>query len=237
MPSGKHSPHQAMLKFEHYVRKPNADAYIAAKLALENALEEHPNSAQAQAAPGALYVDEFVYFKGSEASLEKALGLVESAYRLDLEDYRVQLQRAYCYFYTRAPDDFIRASESAVQTNPNISTSGELALWYAFIGELDRAMTLFEQARHLNPHIPRYYYFTPFMAHAYQGKYEEMLSDALQIRMPEFHVDAIARAAALGYLGRQAETKTVVAELLQLVPDFPESGGELYGAFSATSSL
>jgi hypothetical protein len=45
--------------------------------------------------------------------------------------------------------------------------------------------------------------------------------------MPAFLVDPIARAVALGYLGRQAEAGTVVAELLQLVPDFEESGREI----------
>jgi hypothetical protein len=44
--------------------------------------------------------------------------------------------------------------------------------------------------------------------------------------MPAFHVDPVARAAALGHLGRQDEAGTVMAELLELVPDFKESGRE-----------
>ena len=44
--------------------------------------------------------------------------------------------------------------------------------------------------------------------------------------MPAAYIDPLARAVALGYLGHQAEASTVVAELLQLVPDFEESGQE-----------
>ena len=39
-------------------------------------------------------------------------------------------------------------------------------------------------------------------------------------------MDPIARAAALGHLGRKAEARSAVAELLQLLPDFEENGQE-----------
>ncbi len=45
--------------------------------------------------------------------------------------------------------------------------------------------------------------------------------------MPDLHADAIARAAALGHIDRQDEASTVVAELLELEPDFKESGLEI----------
>lgn len=64
------------------------------------------------------------------------------------------------------------------------------------------------------------------MAHLCREVYEQALSQAQKFRMPAFYVDHIARAVALGYLDRQAEASTVVAELLQLVPDFEESGRE-----------
>ena len=64
------------------------------------------------------------------------------------------------------------------------------------------------------------------MAHLCREVYEQALFQAQKFRMPAFHVDHIASAVALGYLDRQAEASTVVAELLQLVPDFEESGRE-----------
>ena len=44
--------------------------------------------------------------------------------------------------------------------------------------------------------------------------------------MPAFHGDHITKAVALGYLGRQKECGTIVAELLQLGPDFEKSQRE-----------
>ena len=45
--------------------------------------------------------------------------------------------------------------------------------------------------------------------------------------MPDLHADAIARAASLGHIDRQDEASTVVAELLELEPDFKENGQEI----------
>jgi adenylate cyclase len=183
--------------------------------------------AKAMAALGGMYADAFLIYSGSKDYLERALALVEKAYRLNPNDYMVQFIRAYVYFYTRGEDTFMAALELAVRTNPNISTNGELALYCAYAGHSDRAVALFERARYLNPHIPGYYHLTPFTAHAYRGDYEQPLSETQQIRIPALFMDPIARAVALGYLGRNEEAGAVVAELLQLVPDFGESGQEL----------
>lgn len=173
-----------------------------------------------------MYVDEYMLFRGSKDQLDSALELVASAYRLIPNEYMVQFIRAYVYFHARTADEFKQALELAVKTNPNISTNGELSVWCAFIGQTERAIALFERARQLNPHIPGWYHLTPFMTHAYRAEYEQALSYAQQIRMPAFFLDPIARAVALGYLGRQAEANTVVAELFKLVPDFKERGRE-----------
>jgi hypothetical protein len=64
------------------------------------------------------------------------------------------------------------------------------------------------------------------MAHAYRGEFEQALAKAQQVRMPGLFMDLIAWAAALGHLGRQAEARSAVAVLLQLLPDFEENGQE-----------
>ncbi len=70
------------------------------------------------------------------------------------------------------------------------------------------------------------------MAHLCRAVHEQMLFHAQKFRMPAFHVDHIARAVALGYLDRQVEASTVVAELLPLkrVDEKP------YSTFGATSN-
>ena len=64
------------------------------------------------------------------------------------------------------------------------------------------------------------------MARLCRVVYEEALFQTQKFRMPAFDVDHNARAVALGYLHRQPEAGTFVTELLQLVPDFEESGRE-----------
>ena len=92
--------------------------------------------------------------------------------------------------------------------------------------QTDRAMALFEHSRQLNPHIPGHHYYAPFMVHAYRAEHDQALSYAKQIRMPSFFIDPVARAAALGHLGHKDEAGAALAELLEIVPDFKESGRE-----------
>ena len=63
------------------------------------------------------------------------------------------------------------------------------------------------------------------MAHLCRAVYEQTLFQAQKFRMPAFHVDHNASAVALGYLS-QPEAGTFVAQPIQLVPDFEESGRE-----------
>ena len=112
--------------------------------------------------------------------------MVERAYRLDAENYMVQRLRAYVYFYTLSAYEFMQALDLALETNPYISTNGEVAPHCAFAGQTDRAMAMFERARQLNPHILGHYYFAPFMVYAYRAEHEKALSFAKQIRIPPF---------------------------------------------------
>ena len=64
------------------------------------------------------------------------------------------------------------------------------------------------------------------MAHYCRAVYEQTLFQTQKFRMPAFDINHITRAVALGYLVRQIERSTIVAELLQLGPDFEKSQRE-----------
>ena len=74
-----------------------------------------------------VHIDEYVYYGGTKDILDRGLGLVERAYRLDAENYMVQRLRAYVYFYTLSTYEFMQALDLALETNPYISTNGEVA--------------------------------------------------------------------------------------------------------------
>jgi hypothetical protein len=138
-PPATFSSHQAMLKFYHYIRTGSEESYTDARSALESAREVDCESTLTQAALGGMYVDDYMLLGGPRELLDRALALVEGAYRTTPEEYMVQFVRAYVYFHTQSADTFLQALELAVRTNPNISTNGELAAWCAFAGKMDRA--------------------------------------------------------------------------------------------------
>ena len=67
--------------------------------------------------------------------------------------------------------------------------------------------------------------------HLRRGEFEEAYQVALRFRDATFFWRALMRACCLGHLGRVAEAKREVAELLQRKPDFASRGRTLIGRY------
>jgi tetratricopeptide (TPR) repeat protein len=221
------SAHQALLKFYGYLRFGTGTSYREAKLALENAVQADPNCGPAWAALGAIDVDDYAFDHAPQENLDRGLAFVDRAFRLNAGDYVVQYLRARVYFYTRSADEFMQAVELAVETNPQVSTNGELAAFCSAAGQPERGVALYNQVRQANPRQLGYSYYAPFLDHLYRSEYEQALHYARQIQMPLGSLDPIARAVALGHLGRRTEAQAALAELLQLRSNFAARGREM----------
>jgi hypothetical protein len=57
-----------------------------------------------------------------------------------------------------------------------------------------------------------------------RGEYEKAYAEALKFNFPGLYLDPMMRAVALTQLGREGEAKAAVGQLLELVPDFINSG-------------
>ena len=76
----------------------------------------------------------------------------------------------------------------------------------------------------MNPDYPTWLY-TPISNYYYRkGEYEKALSYALRIEMPGWYWYHIVLAIDYAQLGRQAEARANVQELLKVFPDFEAKG-------------
>ncbi len=89
----------------------------------------------------------------------------------------------------------------------------------------------------LNPHYPGWFHMAPYLYLYLQEKYEEAYQEALAFKMPQFFWDPLMRAASLGGMGRKEEGAKVVAELLQMRPDFSAAGRFLISCYAKFDSL
>ncbi|WP_221939278.1 hypothetical protein, partial [Mycobacterium sp. KBS0706] len=56
--------------------------------------------------------------------------------------------------------------------------------------------------------------------HYRKGEFDDALTEAKQIQLPQFYGTHLVLAAIYGKLGRQAEAQVAVARLLELRPDY-----------------
>jgi adenylate cyclase len=117
----------------------------------------------------------------------------------------------------------IAAAKRAVALAPNDAEGyARLGEILNFAGRPEEAIRMVEKAMRLNPRSPAVYLF--YLGHAYclTGRYEEaiaVLKGGLP-RNPDFLPTHIYLAAIYSELGREAEARTEVAEVIRLSPPF-----------------
>ena len=143
-----------------------------------------------------------------------------AAVDLDPSGHRGHQALAAVLFHRKEIQAFRTAAERAIELNPidgcNLAHLGALI---AYSGDWERGCALVEQAVHLNPHHPGWYWF-PLVFNAYRKRdYHGALSFALKINLPGLYSTHTVLAAAYGQLGQRDEAGKAVQELLKLRPD------------------
>ena len=125
--------------------------------------------------------------------------------------------------FAKQPDDAVRALERAIKLNPNLALAhGFLGFAHAFDGRYEPAVESIRHAVHLSPRDP----YKPFwlsshlIAAFWVEKYEEAIGLCLEVldETPDFPSAYRGLAACYSLLGREAEAKAALAELLRVAP-------------------
>ena len=189
------------------------------------AIELDPNFGLAYARLSYAMVISAIYFEAEDvtAVLDEALELARVASRLEPEDAVARFALGRVYLARGEYDRSITDLKVAIDLNPGMAQAHcGLGDSLAYSGDLDEAMSCFEEAVRISPADPYRWAFLSYGATAllFQEKFDEAADWAAQAEaVPNAHYWPLAiRASALGHSGRKQEAKQAVAELKRRRP-------------------
>jgi adenylate cyclase len=223
------STYEALLCFYNYEVTLSPELERQCDAALSAAVEREPEYGPLWSALAVLKQN--AYVTGQPGAEEPDGQAAEFAERGASLAPRSQLTRgvlARNHFLRKIRDAFLQELETALALNPGspllVGTAG-----YSLIlaEDAERGRPLLDRAIAMNPCHPGWFNHGLFVDDYVKGAYESALRETLK---PGFDIGfwgPLLRAAVLGQLGRAAEARAAVSELLKMVPDFPSHGLDL----------
>jgi TolB-like protein len=231
--------YDCVLRSYEYEQLHTAESHLRARDCLERAVELDPDYVDAWAQLAYLYREEFQHgFNPRPGSLDRALELGLRAVELDSTSQPAYDALAQIYFSQRDFDAFFAAAVRAIELNPNNARIvGRSGASLARADRWEQGVRLVRKAVAQNPYQAWWLHLTLSHDHYRRGEYEEALGEAQKISARTIPFIQMSLVAAYGQLGREAEARTALAELLRLDPNFPEHGRDELRKFFASEAL
>jgi adenylate cyclase len=225
------SPYAAILRSYRFFFSRDLAEFVPACEALEKTIRERPECGLAFVQLARLYGSNHSFeLVPGVGGIDAAIALAQTAVRLDPESQRARASLAGAFLVKGELAAGLAETEKAYALNPDSFVYGEWIGWLlALLGEWERGVALIRRSMERNPnHIPVASHAL-WANHLRLGEFEEAYQAALLYRDPTFFWRALMRACCLGHLGRIAEAKLEVAELLRRKPEFARRGRVLIG--------
>ncbi len=207
---------QAVLRMDN---KEGKDEY-------EQALKLDPNLARAQAGL-AFALSNLAGYPGAtdrDAYLDRAERLADQALSTRPDDALFLYAKAVVLAAKKQTEAAILEGEAAIKSNPNYAPAyGRLGGWKGLAGHAEQGFAYIETAKRLSPHDPVMWLwdYTLCGLHDQLAQWDEAVAPCQRALAtnPKNFFARFDLAAAYGWLGRDAEAKAEVAEILKQVPD------------------
>ncbi|HUL79273.1 MAG TPA: hypothetical protein VL691_18560 [Vicinamibacteria bacterium] len=165
-----------------------------------------------------------------ETPIDQAVAYAQNGVRLEPSSQRARAALAGALLVKGELSAARTEAQCALDLNPDSLVYLEWIGWLmTMLGEWDRGPELVRRALARNPHVIPVAHHALWLAHLRRGDLEEAYQAALQYHDPTFFQRALMRACCLGHLGKPAEAKVEVGELLRAKPDFARRGRTLIG--------
>jgi adenylate cyclase len=216
------TPYEAVLRSFAYLNRISTDEHLAAREALELAVERAPNYAPAWSNLSIMFREEYCQdFNSRPAPLDRAEAAARRAVAIAPSDSLGFLALASVQFLRHDFSAFRSSAEHAVAVNPiDGYAMAYVGFMLAYSGDWERGCALCRQARSLNPHHPSWYWFADVFDAFRQGNYREALDVLAKVNMPNFWRSNLALAASYGHLGKLEAARATVRKLLAIKPNF-----------------
>jgi serine/threonine-protein kinase len=233
------SPYEAVVRGLGYYARITVEEHAAVRDALERAVPEAPDNADAWALLAEAYAEEHKHgFNVRPDPLGRSLEAARRAVAAAPQNHLAQHSLAQALFFRRELQAFRPVADRAVALNPMDGfTTAFLGILIAYAGDWDHGLALAERAMGLNPHYPGWYRLGSFFG-AYRKKdYRAALDIALKVNMPSYYYTHASIAAAYGQLGEREAAQGALRELLALKPDFAAVAREDYAKWFGPGEL
>jgi len=209
------------------------------KSRLERAAKSDNRPSDLWACLAQIYVDEYAFgWQDDATSLVRALTAARRGVELDRANQFAMVGLAQTHFFRQDLAAFGPAAERAMALNPlNTDALGILGLEIVHIGDFERGTAIVRRAMELNPNHAGWMHFAPLWNHFHKGEYEQALACANRVDVPGLFWPYLVMASACGHLGRHAEAKAAVRDLLALDPEFAAHARSNVGTWHFASGL
>jgi adenylate cyclase len=220
----RHSPKQlsayeAVLYQHQHNQQTLPETYAVAKSALERAVRIEPEYADAWAALGELRCDAYTLGYGDDReNLHESIRCARTALDLDPTTQQAWWVIGLASLALRDGSCTVRAAEALLAPPTTAATTAWAGWLLALIGEWERGLDILLPQLELQPGYPAWLHHAEFLYHYQHRDYEAALESSKKFDMPSIFWDPLDRASVLGQLGRSAEAKAAIDEMLRLQP-------------------
>jgi TolB-like protein/tetratricopeptide (TPR) repeat protein len=233
------SPAEWQFQWFAYREQISPSNHAALKSRLERAVQRDDRPSDLWACLAQVYVDEYAFgWQDDATSLDRALAAARRGVELDRANQFAMVALAQTHFFRRDLAAFNPAAERAMALNPlNTDALGILGLQIVHSGEFERGTAIVRRAMELNPNHAGWMHFAPLWNHFHKGEYEQALECANRVDVPGLFWPFLVMASACGHLGRHAEARAAVRDLLALDPEFAAHARSNIGRWHFASGL
>jgi adenylate cyclase len=239
-PASEMTCYQAILKGHAYHLKVDADSYRQALEGLTEAHRNDPGCGLACTLLAMLYVDNLSmeFFDVRETPLDEAVRLARDGVRLEPNHQLSRIMLARVHHLAGNLEAGLAEAEKALALHPEaLLFMDVIGYMLALLGEWQRGVDVIHRAIRLNPYYRVFVRYATWLNAFRLGDYETALAESERLVGVAYFWDPLSRAATLGALGRKAESRAAIAELLAIKPDFPQRGHILIGRYVKFTEL
>ena len=217
--------YQCVLLFKLSWRKVSLQFFRQSRECLERAIVEDPNYAEAYASLSLVYSESYRHgFSLGETAGDprrRALELAQRAVELEPNSASGYLALHAARYFLDEFDLAFEAAEAGLALNPNnTEIMAVLGIRYCYQGNWDKGLPLLKQAFSRNPALSDYYRHIFVLDYYRRGEYQEALTEAKKINLPDDIYSHAALAITEAGVGHRVEAHEAVARMLAIDPEF-----------------
>ena len=223
-PSDQLTPYEALLRAWGNSAIFRAEDVVELQSCLERAVQQSPGNADCLAMLSAIQTDAYGVCDAVSADiLEEAQRSAQAAVEAASTNALSYHALAKVFFFKRNLPAFCSAAERAIALNPmDGATIAYMGILMAFAGDWERGTALTEKGMQLNANHPGWHLMTAWHDAYRRRDYPKALELALKLNAPKNPWVQRSLTVTYAQLGRQAEARNSLRDLLALVPNYSQ---------------